>query len=140
MLQFTSPITMGWCIYSTKKVHTLIHGFDERMTFGEDADYVQRAAEKGFKMRVLHTEKVYVSVRRLNDEGRLNYYKKIVFAEMYRIVNGKLDKELFDYEFGKFKEDVESMKVDSTKESQWRKLLHALQLNGDDRDKDTPRD
>jgi hypothetical protein len=69
-------------------------------------------------------------VRRLNDEGRLNYYKKVVFAEMYRFLNGKLDKELFDYEFGKFKEDVEAMKMDASHQSQWKKLLHALRMNG----------
>ena len=128
-LQYIQPVSMGWCIFSTKEVHATILGFDEKMTFGEDYDYVQRAYKAGFKFKMLRSAKVYTSVRRLDDEGRLNYYKKAVLSEVYRFFNGKVDKELFEYEFGKFKDDVSAKKFIEGEEF-WKKVMRGLKLNG----------
>jgi glycosyltransferase involved in cell wall biosynthesis len=127
--QFIEPAAMGWCFFSTKRVHAALNGFDESIRLGEDVDYAKRASERGIMLRVLSSDKVYVSVRRLSDEGRLNYVKKAVLSEVYRTVNSKLAQEMFEYEFGKFKEDVEAMKLEEKEKSQWKKLLRALRMN-----------
>lgn len=128
-LQFIQPVSMGWCIFATKKAHQAVNGFDEEMKFGEDYDYVTRAHKAEFEFKMLRHSKVYISVRRLDDEGRLTYYKKAVLSEVYRFMNGKVDKELFEYEFGKFKDDV-SAKRYVNQEEFWKKLLKGLKLNG----------
>lgn len=128
-LQYIQPVSMGWCIFSSKSAHQAIGGFDESMKFGEDYDYVTRAHKAGFRFKMLRSAKVYISVRRLDDEGRLTYYKKAVLSELYRFFNGKVDKELFEYEFGKFKSDV-SAKRYANQEEFWKKLLKGLKLNG----------
>lgn len=127
-LQYIEPVSMGWCIFSTKTVHNAIGGFDEKMKFGEDYDYVVKAKRAGYKLKVLQNGKVYISVRRLNAEGRLNYYKKAVFAEIYRHFNGKIDKELFPYEFGNFQKDVEAKRYEK-QEEMWNKIIASLKLD-----------
>lgn len=127
-LQYIEPVSMGWCIFSTKTVHGAIGGFDEQMKFGEDYDYVVKAKRAGYKLKVLQNGKVYISVRRLNAEGRLNYYKKAVFAEIYRHFNGKIDKELFPYEFGNFQKDVEAKRYER-QEEMWNKIIASLKLD-----------
>jgi glycosyltransferase involved in cell wall biosynthesis len=127
-LQYIEPVSMGWCIFSTKTAHSAIGGFDEEMKFGEDYDYVVRAKRAGYKLKVLQNGKVYISVRRLDAEGRLNYYKKAVFAEIYRHFNGKIDKELFSYEFGNFQEDVEAKRYEKQQEM-WNKIIASLKLD-----------
>lgn len=127
-LQYIEPVSMGWCIFSTKIVHNAIGGFDEKMKFGEDYDYVVKAKRAGYKLKVLQNGKVYISVRRLNAEGRLNYYKKAVFAEIYRHFNGKIDKELFPYEFGNFQKDVEAKRYEK-QEEMWNKIIASLKLD-----------
>lgn len=121
-LQYLEPVSMGWCIFSTKTVHEEIGGFDEGMKFGEDYEYVQRAAKKNYKLKVLRSAKVYTSVRRLDDEGRLTYYKKAVLSEVYRFLNGKVENDMFDYEFGKFREDMSARKYNGEKEF-WKRMV-----------------
>ncbi len=133
LLQYIEPVSLGWCIFSTKKVHNLIGGFDEALSLAEDYNYVVKAAECGIKLKVLKKGVVYISVRRLSDEGRLNFIKKAVLSEALRFMKGKVEKNKIPYEFGKFKEDVEAMKfadMDKSKKLLWKKLLTVLSLNG----------
>ncbi len=132
LLQFIEPVSLGWCIFSTKHVHTLINGFDEELTFGEDYNYVVRAAERGIKLKVLKKGRVYISVRRLSDEGRLNFAKKTIVAEVLRFMKGRVEKDQINYEFGKFKKDIDAMKfgdLDTGTQDMWKRLLQALNLN-----------
>lgn len=133
LLQYIEPVSLGWCIFSTRYVHELIKGFDESLSFGEDYNYVVRAAEQGVKLKILKKGIVYISVRRLSDEGRLNFVKKAVLSEAIRFMKGKVDKDDIPYEFGKFKEDVEAIKFsdsDSKTKDMWTKLLSVLNING----------
>lgn len=101
--QFISPGAMGFCIFSTKQVHNAIGGFDETLKLSEDMDYVERAAKLDISFRILTKKPVYISIRRLNKEGRYAYYKKALWAELLAYVKDK--KELgksIEYEFGNY--------------------------------------
>lgn len=124
-LQYFEPVSMGWCIFSTKQAHQKIGGFDESMRFGEDYEYVQRAAKQGYKLKLLRSTKIYTSVRRLDDEGRFTYYKKAVMSEVYRFMNGKVENDMFDYEFGKFREDISAKKYNGEKEF-WKRMFETF--------------
>ncbi len=103
--QFISPGAMGFCIFSTKRVHEEIHGFDEEVKLSEDMDYIERACKLDISFKVLTKEPIYVSVRRLNKEGRFIYYKKALWAELLAMVKDK--KELakaIEYNFGNYDE------------------------------------
>ncbi len=111
MQQFVQPVAMGFCIFSTKRAHQLIGGFDEKLKFREDYDYIARATNENLLFRVLLKGKVYVSIRRLRKEGRLNYYKKAVLPEMYHLLdNNYLPSP--EYNFGVFGTDPEADKLD----------------------------
>ncbi len=130
--QYIEPVSMGVCIFSTKNAHGILGGFDENLARSEDYDYVNRAAERGLLLKVLKKGKVYISVRRLNDEGRLNYYKKAVLSEVYRLMNNKELHDSIEYDFGKFKKEAESVKFktnEKEKEEMWDKLLRAMNLD-----------
>lgn len=99
--QYLKPVAMGFCIFTTKKIHEAIGGFDEALKMGEDYDYVHRAVELNVSFKVLTRERSYVSIRRLKKEGRLTYYQKAVMSELLSLVKDrKLAAEVIEYEMG----------------------------------------
>ncbi|MDR0900674.1 MAG: glycosyltransferase, partial [Methanobrevibacter sp.] len=55
-------------IITKRNLHEELNGFDESLNFGEDTDYIERLA-KNNKFKVLKNPKVFVSTRRLEEEG-----------------------------------------------------------------------
>ncbi|MCL2115359.1 MAG: glycosyltransferase [Methanobrevibacter sp.] len=55
-------------IVAKKHLHDYHDGFDESLNFGEDTDYIERLAKKN-NFKVLRNPKVFVSTRRLEEEG-----------------------------------------------------------------------
>ncbi|MEK6967949.1 MAG: glycosyltransferase [Nanoarchaeota archaeon] len=101
MLQTIKPSAGGGCLLVRKKIHDGIGGFDEKLYFAEDHDYVFRASKKG-KFRLIDSVKVVLSVRRLAKEGRLNLIRKFAMIELYRFANKRIDRPIIPYEFGAF--------------------------------------
>jgi len=93
------PYAHGICIFSTKRVHEKIGGFDETITFGEDGDYVNRASNIAkfgmIKMPVL------TSVRRFDKEGRIKSLFKYARLNLHRAVKGEIRKDV-NYKFGHY--------------------------------------
>jgi glycosyltransferase involved in cell wall biosynthesis len=103
--QFIQPVAMGFCIFSTKKVHAMLGGFNREIMPGEDFDYVKRAAKLDIAFRVLTRERIYTSVRRLKKEGRLVYYYKAVLPELLGlVVEPKVAAQAVEYKMGNFDE------------------------------------
>ena len=96
-----SPYAPGFCIFAKKSVHNLISGFDEDIILGEDSDYVKRA-NKISSFKVLRSQKIPVSVRRLDKDGRLNVIIKYGLAGLYMIVVGNIKSDIFNYTFGNY--------------------------------------
>ena len=55
-------------IITRKELHDQYGGFDEKLTFGEDTDYIERIG-KHEPFKVLRNAKIGVSTRRLEEEG-----------------------------------------------------------------------
>ena len=101
--QFIRPVAMGFCIFSTKTLHVALGGFDEKLRIGEDFDYVHRATRQKARLKVVRKDRIFVSVRRLNKEGRFTYYKKAFFTEMEHLLTNSSDAyEDIEYDFGVF--------------------------------------
>jgi glycosyltransferase involved in cell wall biosynthesis len=99
LLQKVKPAAHGFCIFSTRSLHDRIKGFDETITFGEDADYVSRAAKYG-KFAVI-SPRVEVSVRRFEKEGRLRLTLKYIYLNLRRLL-GKEIREPVSYHYGNY--------------------------------------
>ncbi len=95
------PLAPGFCIMATRRIFRRVGGFDESLYLAEDHDFVRKAS-KISKFGIVRNTEVFVSVRRLEKEGRINLVKKYLMAEIWRAVRGKVDKEILEYEFGKF--------------------------------------
>lgn len=96
------PHAPGFCIFVKKKIHEKIGGFNELLALGEDHNYVKRARMVG-SFAYLKSEKIPVSVRRLEEKGRLNIAAIYTMVEFYRLFGNEVKKDRFDYQFGKHK-------------------------------------
>ena len=99
LTQYFYPHAPGFCIFVKKSLHEKIHGFDEGLKLAEDHEYVKRAMEHG-NYRILKKPKIYVSVRRLESDGRFNVAAKYVACEVYRALLGEIRTDIFKYKFG----------------------------------------
>lgn len=91
------PHAPGYCIFSSKRIHTKIGGFDSSLTLGDDANYVLRTS-KISKFGIIPTS-IITSVRRLESEGRFRMFKKMVLCGLYRIFKGEPRNNKFKYHF-----------------------------------------
>lgn len=97
--QYFYPHAPGFCILVKKAIHDQVGGFDEKLKLAEDHDYVKRIQKIG-KFKILKNAKIFVSVRRFESDGRLNVSTKYVLSELYRLMNGEIDTDIFKYKFG----------------------------------------
>jgi glycosyltransferase involved in cell wall biosynthesis len=100
LLQNTKhPVAAGWCILTRRDVFEKNNGFNEKIQFGEDYDYVSRSSRGAFGF----TEKTYyyMDLRRARTEG-IKFAIKGVANEIYRHTHHyNLEKDPIKYEFGK---------------------------------------
>lgn len=89
-LQFTPvPAAYGHCIICSKNAFNKIGGFDPDIYLAEDVTFVIRGRKLKLRFRVLNSEKIVVSTRRLNSEGTLNVTIKYILCALYWISKGE---------------------------------------------------
>ena len=96
--QFFYP-NAAFGIFCKKDLHHEINGFDESIRLSEDMNYVKRAG-KHAKFRILKSAKIYASVRRFDEEGRLRIIFKLFLSGLYRPFFGEIKSDIFKYRFG----------------------------------------
>ena len=94
--QFFYPNAYGGTIFCKKWLHEKVNGFDETVKLGEDLDYVQRCGKQG-KFRIIKSAKIYFSMRRFEDEGRLKVGIRHFLSASYRILFGQIRSGIFKY-------------------------------------------
>lgn len=102
-LQNIVPMAPGFCILCKRKVFEAINGFDETVKMGEDVNFVQRAVNRDFRFRIMIKQKIPVSARRLELEGRLKILLKYYASSFYWLFLGGVKTDKFDYKFGEYK-------------------------------------
>lgn len=83
------PHAPGFFILIKRDLFERIGGFDESITLCEDTDLTIRAAKKG-KFGFLKSEKIKVSVRRFDVDGRWNVAFKYLLAEIILLFGGRI--------------------------------------------------
>ncbi|XOB42650.1 MAG: trypsin-like peptidase domain-containing protein [Candidatus Nealsonbacteria bacterium] len=81
-----------------KEIHQVIGGFDERVKFAEDHDYVRRAKKHG-RFGFIDIGPVLVSARRFEKDGRLVTYLRYVLAGLWVLFFGSIKSDIFQYRF-----------------------------------------
>lgn len=97
--QYISPMAIGFCIFSTKRVYSRVKGFDENIKLGEDNDYVERAGKVG-KFRLMKSCRIFSSIRRFEAEGHSKVAMQYSLSGLYRTFKGYPENDLFKYHFG----------------------------------------
>jgi len=93
------PVAPGWCILTRRELFERHHGFNERIQFGEDYDYVSRVGSHGFGF--VEATSYLVDLRRPRQEG-ISFVLKGIANEIYRHTHHyNLEKNPIKYEFGK---------------------------------------
>jgi len=100
IMEKLKPHAPGCCIFVKKHVHDELGGFDESLTLAEDHDYVQRAEKAGYRFRILRSQPVGVSVRRLEKDGRWGLAIKYLKSELHQMLYGKHETLPYDYVMG----------------------------------------
>lgn len=98
-MQYLKPFGPGFCLLVTKRIHNRINGFDESISFCEDHDYVSRISKLA-KFRFLNDAKIFVSIRRLEKEGRKKLALKYTKAAVYQLADRKERMKRIEYAFG----------------------------------------
>lgn len=99
--QYFKPASIGVGIMARREFHQRIGGFDESVFIGEDYDYTTRIGRLG-KFRMLRSNFIYFSPRRLEKEGSFRVVRKWIKAGIYFIFRGPIRKKIVEYEFGNF--------------------------------------
>jgi serine protease Do len=104
LYNFWAGLTQNFLPHATnvilvkKEIHKALNGFDERVMFAEDHDYVRRAEKYG-KFGFIDIEPVLVSARRLKRDGRFSTYLKYVLAGFWMMFFGSIKSDIFKYRF-----------------------------------------
>jgi glycosyltransferase involved in cell wall biosynthesis len=109
IMERIKPHAPGACIFVKKHVHEAIRGFDESLAMAEDHDYVQRAEKAGYRFRILRSQPIGVSVRRLEKDGRWGIAIKYIKSELIQMVEGPHKEMPFAYAMGGGAEDKEKL-------------------------------
>lgn len=98
--QFAFPTAVGACIFSTKRAHTDLNGFDEQITLCEDCDYVKRASQT-WRFRFLPMTFEF-DPRRLDQDGFAATGWLYLKANVRRFFFGEMRNQEMEYKFGHY--------------------------------------
>jgi len=105
-LQYTPyPAAAGYCILSSKSAFNKIGGFDPDIYLAEDTTYILRGRRKRLRFRVLKSQPIKVSNRRLNSEGTSVVLIKYILCSLFLVVRQRgpkrgIAEKLLKYEMG----------------------------------------
>jgi len=94
------PFVGGFNIIVHKSVFTQVGGFNEKLALSEDFDLAQRCLNAGVRMKILHTPRIVMSLRRFRHEGYFPILRKYAQASLYYVLRGPIKKAMFKYEMG----------------------------------------
>lgn len=84
-----------------KEFFEKVKGFDERIKFAEDHNFVRRVKKIG-KFGIIKSAKILSSLRRFEKDGWLRTYFRYIIAEIHMLFIGDIKKDIVKYEFGRY--------------------------------------
>ena len=99
---FFFPTAVGACMFSTKRAHNEIDGFDQTIVLCEDCDYAKRAA-KTWRYRMLPVS-FWFDPRRLEQDGFVKMGLTYLKANVRRFFLGEMRNNEMEYQFDHYKD------------------------------------
>jgi len=117
------PFSAGGSIIIEKNLFKIINGFDENAYLAEDHNLIYKTSLWGVKPKYLSQIKIKFSLRRLKKEGELKLLYKYLYASIYFLTKGKIDKKIFSYSMGGQEyEDIKDVSISSNLKKYLRKI------------------
>ena len=98
-------------IIAKKELHDACNGFDEKLTFGEDTDYIERLAKKE-PFKVLRKAKIVVSTRRLEEEGIETLIRQYGKSTINDFLGKRTGASELNYNFGHGHEHITTTRLE----------------------------
>jgi glycosyltransferase involved in cell wall biosynthesis len=97
------PLVTGMCLITTKENHSNIHGFNEKIIYGEDMDYGFRSVKSGAAYHLYISIRLFTSPRRGRKIGRRNLAKLWISWYMQFMRKGFIQNQsVRDYPYGNY--------------------------------------
>ena len=101
-MQYISPFGSGMCgIMITRDLLKKVKGFNSKLRFGEDPEFIRRVGKIG-RYKFVKDPKIYASVRRLDTEGRLKIAGIYFKSTILQLLGHYKEANKVEYSFGKF--------------------------------------
>lgn len=133
-----NPGAFGALIGTTPKVFKTLNGFDEKMAFSEDGDYINRAYKLKFSCQIFHDPRFICSLRRFRENGRITMFQKYASLHLKKILKLEINQEKeYPMGGGVFKDDYSqnfhqklntALKALISKPKIAKKIQHMLQV------------
>ncbi len=95
-------LPLGSMVFLVKNsIHKKIKGFNEKIVFIEDSDYLKRLSKVG-KYRIIKASSIFASARRFEENGWAKEYLKVFFGNVYMLFFGPIKKDIFKYKFNHY--------------------------------------
>lgn len=94
------PAVGGHNIIIHKSVFAQIGGFNDKLKMAEDHDLAQRCLNAGVRLKMLHTPRLVMSLRRFRHEGYLTILRRYTRTQLYYMLRGPIKKAMYDYPMG----------------------------------------
>jgi len=117
------PFSAGGSLIIDKNFFKKIGGFDENAYLAEDHNLIYKATLWAVKAKYLPQIKIKFSLRRLKKEGELKLLYKYLYASIYFLTKGKIDKKIFSYSMGGQEyEDIKDVSISGNLQKYLRKI------------------
>ncbi len=93
-----------------KTLHEQVGGFDEKLDFGEDTDYIERVTSIS-KFSILNKPRLLVSTRRIEKEGLADLTVKYAKSTLKQITGRKVTLDDLGYNFNHEKKNPENIRI-----------------------------
>ncbi len=97
---FAKPFSLGGSMIIEKKFFHRVGGFNEKVYLGEDHKFIRDAQKWGVRAKLLHNVRIRYSLRRMKQEGQLQFYYKNLIATLHILFKGNINNRIFDYQMG----------------------------------------
>ncbi len=102
LMQYLAPTAPGSAGYIVRRDrHEAIGGYNECMDFGEDVEYLRRAAAGG-KFRLVRTGRIVLDMRRFETDGIPHVLGKLCYGTLIQLFRPNATSMPFRYDFGHY--------------------------------------
>jgi len=97
--QLNTPGAVGALIGCKKKVFSTVGGFNPKVGFAEDTEFIRQSVKRGFNFKIIQEPRFIYSLRRFRRDGLIKSIQKYAVLNLKYLTNRKVD-QVKEYPMG----------------------------------------